>query len=247
MSVQDKPSLQTRLITWLGAGCLMLTACQAVCGSWEGVLQDGRKILVDPQTNRAIIQSGAGAGTPLWDGVHSLRDGSVIDIRSGLMVPNEEVMSLRRPQQPVIRAAPQLDPVCGDLVIKTCGLQAECGENEACELAKQLRTTQWQAASDGQDGVEWSTSHCKSALGDDEMFPACAAARPLLTTPCRRLVERLCGQTERCAVSEACQLSQELARLEETQQSDAAKETRPAHRRQCEDLLIQHAFFPPCR
>lgn len=245
----DRQPFQTWLVNPVIAALLALFVQDASSASWQGVLQDGRQFHVDPSTNRAIIQSGSGAGSVLWDGVHTLDDGSVITVRSGLMVPNEEVMTTRHTKKPAEQrtTARPLDPACDDLVVKTCGLTAQCDTKEACDLAKQLRETQRRAVAQEDKGSEWSASQCQSALADEAMFPSCEAAQPSIEAPCRQLVERLCGTSQRCEASEACQMSRQLLTFEEKLEFDLETGSPVTAQQQCQELLVQHAFFPPCR
>ena len=83
-------------------GLLGISLALVVCGtvsaqvpSWQGRLQDGSRVEVDPRTNRPTVYNRQGVATQLWDGVHRLQDGSSITVRSGVMVPNTDVVQLR--------------------------------------------------------------------------------------------------------------------------------------------------------
>lgn len=231
------------------AAALVLGAGSAVvhAASWDAELQDGRQISVDPATNRPLIQSGSGSGTPLWDGVHRLSDGSVITVRSGVMVPNEEVLSLRRgePAEPE-RPAEAGSVSCDALTLRVCGLHGECGASEACELARQLRTMRAHAGSEWAEDRNWAETRCEQALAAPEAFPVCAAAAET-DRPCEQLVEHVCGQAQRCAASRACNLAQQLLELELEASSQGVEEHAAQTRQQCQQMLGEHAFFPPCR
>ena len=231
----------------IGVGVAICTLRVVCAQSWNAELDNGRVINVDPNTNRAVIQSGAGAGAPLWDGVHRLNDGSVITVRSGLMVPNEDVMSLRRGEEPQARVIPVLSRACDDLVVKTCGLTGECDGTEPCDLATQLRATQWQTAGRSTEETSWAASQCESSLADEQVFPACEPTLPGTTAPCRQLVELLCGETKRCVASEACRVAMQLLELAQQAERDSAADATLAPERQCQEMLVEHALFPPCR
>ncbi len=215
--------------------------------TWENLLEDGSRVSVDPTTNRAVIESGNGASRPLWDGVHRLEDGSVITVRSGLMVPNEEVMALRRGEEPAKTELParERSAACDALVLKTCGLKNECGGIEACDLARQLRGMQWTGVATSDPN--WADQLCQQGLEDVAAFAPCAAADRLMEAPCEALVEHVCGSKQRCANSQACKLAVQLLDLEQEARGQHAEEHALQTRRRCQTVLGEHAFFPPCR
>ncbi len=233
-----------RNISW----CLtaLLVSSIARGAYWQAELEDGRQIQVDPQTNRAVIQSAGGAATPLWDGVHRLSDGSVITVRSGLMVPNADVMALRR-GEPAETAPPSSGTACDDLMLQACGLNDECAAAEPCDLARQLRILRRAPASTDSDQREWAELRCQQSLADPQLFPACAAAQSVAGAPCEELVTRVCGEAQRCAASEACQLAHQLLDFEKLADAGGRKDDLRDARRQCQQTLGQHAVFPPCR
>jgi len=241
-----------RLPTWLL--CVLLVAPAIPhADSWVTRLDEGQTISVDPATNRAIIRSGDATGQPLWDGVHRLQDGSTINIRSGVMVPNEAIRDPGAAAQPLRpgddiaqRPAQQRNPACDLLVIKTCGLRGECKGYEACYLAKQLRRLQ-NAAQRDREGQGWAITQCQQADRDPGNFPACPQGRSQVISPCQQLVEMLCVDRKRCAGSEACSTALQLQQLEWQTYFAESPEASQGPSRQCRQMLVEHAFFAPCR
>ena len=240
------------LATWVL--CTLLTApAAALADNWVTRLDEGQSISVDPTTNRAIIRSGGAAGQPLCDGVHRLQDGSTITIRSGVMVPNEELRSpnaatppLRPGDEAARLPAQQRNPACDLLVIKTCGLQGECKDYEACHLARQLRKLQ-NSPRQGRRGQGWAIAQCQQADRDPGNFQACPRARSQAISPCQQLVEMLCVDRKRCAGSDACGTALQLQQLEWQTYYGESPEASQGPSRQCRQMLVEHAFFAPCR
>jgi hypothetical protein len=241
-----------RRFAWLL--CVLLAAPTApLADSWVTQLDEGQTISVDPATNRAIIRSGGATGQPLWDGVHRLQDGSTITIRSGVMVPNAALRGAGTATQPLRPAedvarlpAQQRNPACDLLVIKTCGLRGECRDYEACHLARQLRRLQNNAQRD-REGQGWAITQCQQADRDPGNFPACPGARSQSISPCRQLVEMLCLDRKRCAGSAACSTALQLQQLEWQTYYGESPEASQGPSRQCRQMLVEHAFFAPCR
>ena len=234
-------------------GLVVLTGLLLVCSGapraadWNAELEDGQGIVVDPTTNRALIQANGGEQTPLWDGVHRLSDGSVITVRSGLVVPNEEVLEVRSEEPAKPAPIPERSPACDELVLKTCGLKNECRGIQSCDLARQLRAMQWARGDQVPEDREWAESMCKKGLEDPEAFAACEAAAPSVAAPCQALVDHVCGSAQRCAKSAACRLAQQLLELEKEAESQGVTDHANKTREQCQQVLGEHAFFPPCR
>jgi hypothetical protein len=229
---------------------LVLGPGWAVAANWQAELEDGRRISVDPTTNRAVIDAGSGQGAPLWDGVHRLRDGSVVTVRSGIMVPNASMIALRDGEVPAAPEEPlHGDDSCDALVLLTCGLDGECDDSEPCTLARQLRGMRWEAGAGDADGGgrAWAEDRCRTGLADPQAFPNCEAVTQMPAQPCQKLVERTCGEQQRCERSEACQLARELATLEAQAEGGEVREHAESTRQQCYKILQDHAFFPPCR
>lgn len=249
----------SQVVGLVTAGLLLLMPTgPATASSWEAELADGRRIHVDPTTNRPIVESKDGRERQLWDGVHRLDDGSTITVRSGIMVPNEEVSTLRRPEpsKPEAGADEEADAAdasaedtesCDQLVLKTCGLRQACEADESCRLSRQLRAMQLQAVGSNEDNLGWTEQRCREALGNDQEFPYCDQEPPLVTAACQELADHVCGATQRCAGSSSCLLARELLDLEG--QAGAAEDAAQVERvrQQCHKVLVEHAFFPPCR
>lgn len=217
-----------------------------VCArDWQADLADGRRISVDLHSNRAILMDEKGQGTPLWDGVHRLRDGRVIIVRSGLMVPNREVLTAREalPGEPV----PVIVSACDQLMDKACGAHRACAATQACELAQQLREMQYSGAAPDPNEREWADTSCRQGLADDATFAKCEA--PLRDEPgiCQRLVRHLCGANDRCADSEGCEIAVQMLELEQAALRDGIADYAVDSRRQCHSVFQEHAYFPPCR
>jgi hypothetical protein len=158
---------------------LLLPAVASLGGSWEARLQDGTELRVDPRTNKAWYERPDGSAGLLWDGVHRLRDGSVIIIRDGTMVPTQQVIEGRRSGAPPQASGPavttgQFTP-CTKLVTKTCGPDESCVESDACRLAEQLRGFELEELKE----VGFSTTsvpatrQCEEALMDEGLFSPC--------------------------------------------------------------------------
>jgi hypothetical protein len=239
------------------AALLVVWSQAAFPASWDTELANGQQLSVDPTTNRAVIQSDDGRGRPLWDGVHRLRDGSTITVRSGVMVPNEEIEILGRigpadavktePGQSSTVSPTAADDCCNELVLKTCGLRNTCGQSEPCQLSRQLKALQRQPCDMSQDNPGWAEARCREALDDDEQFSACEQEPPLLTTACQRLLEHVCGAAPRCYGSGSCLAARDLGRLEQAALDRQAPGEVEMVRQRCLKVLGEHAFFPPCR
>lgn len=243
----------------IGVPCIFLAvvvwgaAAVAQAPSWQGRLQDGSRVEVDPSTNRAIVYRRQGVATQLWDGVHRLEDGSSITVRSGVMVPNTEVIRLRQGIErtgpfAVTRASP-----CVVLVRKVCGLHDECAGHPACDHARQLHGIEQDEARDRAASGESSPfmqtpAQCAQAAQDETFFVPCDVRRPGPSpTPCERLVTKVCGTRNQCADREGCSLA--------TQLSDNEHRDRLASRdpeqitdagRQCTEAFADKEMFAPC-
>ena len=132
-------------------------------------------------------------------------------------------------------------------MLKTCGLHQTCEASEPCKLTRQLRAMQFQAIGPNKDNSGWTEQRCSEALNNDEEFPACDQRPPLVTAACQELADHVCGGAQRCAESSSCLLARELLDFEQQagEAEDAAQLERV--RQQCHKVLVEHAFFPPCR
>lgn len=261
--------------------CLLLLALLALSGpttclaGWEATLSNGQPILVDPATNRAVIQSGVGQGRPLWDGVHRLQDGSTITIRSGVAIPN--AASSRQLPPPSLRreepgtdidepsSIPGVSPAatsgeghqslssavgeghCDHLLLKTCGLNRTCTDTDACQLAAQLRSMQKRSLQSGLDNISWAEGRCREALQDRAGFPACPREPPLDEVACAALGKHACSGAVRCQRTDLCRQATALLGFEQSALERQADDELVLIRQRCSELLTEHVFFPPCR
>ncbi len=252
---QSNPPNQgnAKRLTWLIL-LLFFAPAHTALAAWSGQLEDGRGIVFDPATNRATITSGQGSGRPLWDGVHRLRDGSTVTIRSGVMVPTEQSLSpatrppmpqQATPGEPRFSLAPH-STVCDELVLKCCGLYQECEQRDACCLAKQLRMLQRKAASSDPAEHRWAIAQCKRAMQDKQNFGSCEYSAEVLAAPCYHLSQRVCGASNRCASSASCQMARQLLEFQYQQAAEQLPYDQGPHK-QCLQMLLEHSSFPPCR
>jgi len=253
MPIHIVPLVCLYLVLLIGAGQ------HAVASSWNAELDTGQQISVNPSTNRTEIQSGAGQGKPLWDGVHRLSNGSTITIRSGVMVPNEALSTYQpAPVSPPVPADAVGDDIrvptrpgrrgsCVELVMRSCGLHGSCGGAESCVLALQLKQAQHQPGASRMGNVDWAERHCREALQDGIRFPRCDREPPLETTACWQLVERVCAGAPNCLYSPSCREAKELFELEQSALSRGADGELEVIRPRCLEVLGDHVFFPPCR
>ena len=136
---------------WVTLVCLVILAASppaTQAAEWSSTLKGGGQVTVDPRTNRITVQKN-GVQTQLWDGVHRLEDGSSITVRSGQVVPNQEILRARRqpdmPEEtegpgaevwigaPIVGASP-----CEKLLQRVCGEARQCADQEGCTLAVQM-------------------------------------------------------------------------------------------------------------
>jgi hypothetical protein len=149
---------------------------------WTSQLEAGGKVSVDPTTNRATVTR-QGVSTPLWDGVHRLQDGSVITVRSGQVVPNEEILRAREPAPEAVTDEAQawvgtpfvgLSP-CEKLVRRVCGDVQQCSQAPACDPAQQLLDMERQERANSRNpgSMTYSSGQCQEAARDTEFFRQC--------------------------------------------------------------------------
>lgn len=161
---------------------LLLIATGTVHAQWQSTLSDGGQVSVDPKTNRATLTRD-GVTTPLWDGVHSLSDGSTLTVRAGQAVPNEAILKSRQQPEPPV-ADPALgwvgSPIvglspCEQLERRVCGVNGLCKEAEACSVAAQLLSAEQDERASGKaDVMTYSSGRCMEALSDQVFFKACS-------------------------------------------------------------------------
>lgn len=231
--------------------CLVLAVSGAAWGeSWTGTLRDGSLIRVDPETRRPMRYYEGGVA-PLWNGVHQLDDGSVVTVREGEAVPSESMMRAWRGA--ATPPAAFAERYCDQLVRKACGFHQECAVDQPCVLARQLLRMESDERrrahiADGAHPTTESSLRCQESLPNDGSFPVCAKARPTdKETPCRALVERVCGASNQCAKAPACDPAHQLLKMELDERlvsanPDAATPTGL----QCEEVK-DNEFFAPCQ
>ena len=167
-----------RVSAWSACIAGAALALSASALAYETQLQDGTKIQVDPRTNR--VTSGSG-GQQLWDGVHRLKDGSTITIRSGVVVPTVPMIEQKRRPGDEEAAGPsrtEVETTCLQLVRQVCGPKDQCSTSESCVAARQLLAMEdEERASNGWVDVHTYTSNkCEEVLGDRQFFAPCPAS-----------------------------------------------------------------------
>ena len=228
---------------------LLLTASHASAQSWQSRLQDGSRVEVDPRTNRATVQSAQGVVTPLWDGVHKLEDGSTIIIRSGVMVPNTEVVRLRREGRAEPGGFVKGVSSCLTLVRKVCGLHDECLDQQSCDHAKQLRSIELEEEREHSSRSLMQTpSQCVEALEDEAFFVPCGPGRrEASATPCQRLVDSVCGSQNQCADVRGCSLAKQLRDMEHRERLTSVNpEAVTDSGKQCRSVSGEADLFSAC-
>lgn len=220
----------------------------ALAEPWQGRLQGGAEVTVDPETRRAtgVID---GQERPLWDGVHRLEDGSTVIVRDGVAVPTEPMYERwQREDEPEAIYAGRF---CNQLVRKTCGFDEACSAHAACLRARTLLTDEMREQRQSPSaGVQYpqtaASERCRTAL-DDPAFPACASLDAASgDSRCRDLVVRVCGAGNECAGSQACDAAQQLQGLETQERltnADPAALSRTGQ--QCLEAM-NNSFFAPC-
>jgi hypothetical protein len=215
-----------------------------------GNLKDGGRLQVDRTTMRPIVQTPQGTTVQLWDGVHRLEDGTTVTVRSGVVVPTQQMLE---PPAPV--PVPAEEPShCLVLLRKTCGLHDECESQESCGHARQLlqmerdEHAEHRGSAIGPAGWLETTRQCEQALADGEFFKACnLPQRGSVASPCERLVDKVCGRTGACEGAPACGPAHQLLDGEYDERAaslypDAITDTSG----QCRQALQDQEFFLPC-
>jgi len=212
---------------------------------WQRTLQSGGQIQIDPTTGKANVTTSHGASTMLWDGVHKLQDGSTIIVRDGVVVPDSSMVQARREPVPS-RKTDAISP-CLSLERQTCGLYGECGETEACALARQLARFEADDSHSGHDALSWSRARCQDALTQPDSFKPCAVRSSKgRVTPCTQLATSVCG-AGRCADSAACQAARQLVDMEYEERLGAVnREIVTDTGAQCRQAKRDGGFFAPC-
>lgn len=248
------PALAQRgasLWVWLVYLLMGIVAVSVSAASWTSRLADGRRIQVDPNTNRVTVFPEKGAAQQLWDGVHRLQDGSTITIRSGVMVPTKAIVELR--QRLPTPHLPESDAWCQQLVRKVCGLHDECADIPACGPARQLLQMAQDPARDPAEepdpgATHWALERCRQAFQDETFFAACdRAQRGTTSTPCEQLLDKVCGPQQECRQQPRCSLAKQMLEMEAEERRAATNPdalTFTSH--QCQEALDDEEFFNPC-
>lgn len=141
-------------------GIALLTSGHAALAA-TAALSDGSIVDWSSPGSRVWLLSGDGSRTPLWNGVHTLRDGGQLTIRNGVLAT--------RPwsEQGVLPS----EGICQQLVNRVCGNDGRCSDSTACELARQMEAMQRQYGDDQQ--AAGSETQCQVALRDRQYFKAC--------------------------------------------------------------------------
>jgi hypothetical protein len=255
-----------------GLLCVLLAPLGLQAAQWTGKLKGGGKVSVDPRTNRIMVEKN-GVQTQLWDGVHRLQDGSSITVRSGQVVPNEEILRARDqrgvPEEgkgtaaemwigaPIVGYSP-----CEKLVQRVCGEEAECADSPGCVPARQLLEMEQEerAADPTPNRMTYASGQCQEADRDREFFATCGAPpgqfsqageeeRYVPPPPCQLLVEKVCGTGDACAGETACDAARQLLDMATgergpDQPATGAASTPTDH--QCTEALNDEGFFKPC-
>jgi hypothetical protein len=165
-----------------------ILVCTAEAATWERQLRGGDQIQVDPTTHKAYITDRYGKSVPLWDGVHYLKDGSRVEIRSGVMVPTPELRDWERQQRKLAAEGEDkallkkpdtaVHTACTQLVRKVCGAHDECASSQGCSPARQLLKMEQQEMRQTQYTTPktFTTFQCEEALHDEEFFVPCKGA-----------------------------------------------------------------------
>lgn len=234
------------LVQFVAIGLAAQLAIPGVAQGWTGTLSDGSELRVDPGSHRAMQVDGDSA-RPLWDGVHRLEDGSVVIIRGGTAVPTEEML---RTWEGGVAPVDELEGrPCEQLERRVCGHDNRCRATAACLSARSLLNSEREAqrrapfGAGARPATEF-TSQCTAALKDPE-FPPCASASKG-PSPCESLVERVCGDSDRCASSPACPPARQLLAQEADEQAASNRpDAQTPSGAQCDEAL-GNAFFKPC-
>lgn len=251
---------------------LLVVLCGTIAWSaygseWTTRLQGGGEVRVDPTTNRATIVK-HGVEKPLWDGVHRREDGSTLIIRSGVVVPNVEILEAR--DQPSeswpVRRIVGYSP-CERLRTEVCGKANECANRPGCAAAGQLLEMEEheRQVSGNSNFTTYTSNQCQRAQGDREFFAICGGEQPTIASkavgrsgsptvsdgkasPCQVLVDKVCGQGAQCAEKPACGPARQL--LEREADEYRRRELRPNGTAptagDCRQAVKDEEFFAPC-
>jgi hypothetical protein len=215
---------------------IVLVSCTAGAeqGSWQGSLQDGSLITIDPSTNKAL-RTLDGETTPLWNGVHRLNNGAVIIVRDGVAVRDETVIEAQQEQQ-----RNRLNAACMQLVTKVCGAHKECQSQPACDPARQLLAMERDELNSSWSGATLESSTlCLEALANEEFFTPCSRRDNALgATACEHLAATVCGEEGACADSQGCDTARQLISMEQQDRYEFP-DTPSRASDQCREMLHQ--------
>ncbi|MCG8098331.1 MAG: hypothetical protein JAZ05_04490 [Candidatus Thiodiazotropha taylori] len=208
--------------------------------TWQGALQDGSQISIDPNTNK-VTRTAEGISSPLWDGVHSLNNGAVIIVRNGVVIKDVAIIEAQREQE-----RDRLNAACMQLVRKVCGEHNECSDQPACDPARQLLAMEREELNESWAGmVLESSTHCLEGLGNEEFFKSCERSSGE-KTPCEKLQLKVCGNQNQCAERESCGAANQLVTMEKQDKFSVPGGFTYATA-QCRDVLAkQNDFFELC-
>jgi len=237
-----------KLIQSIIAFSLLMLANTSQAQSWTGGLERGGVVSVDPMTNKATIYSSKGS-TQLWDGAHELNDGSVIIVQDGVVTSGGGSSQTVIPPVASEPGITQASSACVELVIKVCGFNGECSENQGCSPARQLMELEkdeaWQTRSKGPNKT---TAECRNALANEKYFKRCALKRQSAEpTACENLVSQVCGADNQCAEAPACSPAQQLLTMETQERLASRSPDQPTYSsNKCQDMMQGSKFFKPC-
>ena len=141
--------------------CLVALLTSRAAFPATAVLADGSMVDWNAPGSLVYVVTPDGDRTPLWNGVHSLRNGGRITIRNGVLAG--------RPWSadgPVAQTG-----LCRQLIDRVCGKDGACGSDTACEMARQIAGLERQATSTA--NAPGTESQCDVALRDHGYFKPC--------------------------------------------------------------------------
>ena len=220
----------------------------AAADPWQGRLQGGGGISVDPDTHRAMRDEN-GMQRQMWDGVHRLDDGSAVIIRDGIAVPTEQMYrAWSQGSRPVTLFEQRY---CDQLVRKTCGFDNACNNSAACVRARTMladegREQRHRPINAGSYPLTATSELCRAGLSDSA-FEICGSLEAQIgDSRCRDLVDQVCGAEDRCADTEPCSAARQLLRMEtEERLTNEDPGLLSLTGRQCLEAM-GNAFFSAC-
>jgi hypothetical protein len=210
--------------------------------TWQADLINTGKVQTDAKTHKPTVTYKDNS-TQLWDGVHTLQDGSIIIVKDGVIIPNEAMYHAWSKANNINQTTLELNP-CELLTRRVCGVQNSCANQKACKLAQQLQKL-WENAPDATKNLSSTgKNECHKALIDPVTFSSCDKE----TKPpeiCTRLVTQVCGENNECKDKPACNVAQQLLKLaHEVILKNIVNEIEPEQ--DCREAINNH-FFVACR